>query len=332
MGRIKLSFTRGRPICEVKGGEYSGEKIHLYDEDYKCCRECLPKCKGKCCDECCRLYYHSKKGVKKEDNIDKDELKFLLSKLVSGKATQQDLKAILSIRDDGNKKHANIEQLKELHLKGGEMQIIPNDIISNGDALCVSGPRGSGKSYFVADYAIQYNKKFPKNPIYLIRLGNEDKNLDRYVTNIINLSDEKTKENFMKSNLTTSDFKNSLTIWDDIDMIADKELSSKVYHLLNDIIETGRKWGVYMIQTSHLSADHEKTKRSINGANSLIYLGNGIQSASTYVMPKLLHLDKKQIKKITNTGSRWVSIYKDHPLTCIYDKGVFLLSGDENKI
>jgi hypothetical protein len=328
MGRIKLSFTRGRPICEVKGGEYDGERIHLYDEDYKCCRECNAKCKGKCCDECCKQYYHSKKGIKKDEKIDKEELKYLLSKLVSGKATQNDLHKILAIRDDGNKKHTNIEHLKELQLKGGVIQKIPNDIISNGDMLIISGPRGSGKSWHLADYVIEYTKMFPKNPIYLIRSGNEDKNLDRYVTKVINLSDEKIKDQFVKSEMVPSDFKNSLVIFDDIDMIAQADISKLVYRLLNDIIETGRKYGIYCVQTSHLSADHEKTKRALNGANSITYMGNGIQSASTYVLPKLLHLDRKQINKMCNTGSRWLTLFKDFPMCVMYDKGVYLLDNN----
>lgn len=54
-----LSFSKGRPIAKVSGGEYNGEILYLNTEEdnnscCECdCRKCSEKCKKKpCCDEC----------------------------------------------------------------------------------------------------------------------------------------------------------------------------------------------------------------------------------------------------------------------------------------
>jgi energy-coupling factor transporter ATP-binding protein EcfA2 len=51
-----LSANRGRPIAKVKGGEFSGNIIHVVDPHSKCCKHCGKKCyRNPCCEECSQM-------------------------------------------------------------------------------------------------------------------------------------------------------------------------------------------------------------------------------------------------------------------------------------
>lgn len=57
-------MNTGRLICQVKGGEFDGVNIYLYDK-IKCCEDCEEgndECE--CCDECHNQYEEHKKEVK----------------------------------------------------------------------------------------------------------------------------------------------------------------------------------------------------------------------------------------------------------------------------
>ena len=55
--------------------------------------------------------------------------------------------------------------------------MVPNTN-SERDVYYITGPSGSGKSYFVRMYCEQYKKKFKTNEIYLFSNLKEDESLD----------------------------------------------------------------------------------------------------------------------------------------------------------
>jgi len=93
-----------------------------------------------------------------------------------------------------------------------------------------------------------YHKKFPKRNVYVFSSLTECATLDKlkYLKRI------KVKEDkFLNSELTAKDFAESLTIFDDCDVISNKPVKKKIFDVLNSILETGRHFKCSVVFTSH---------------------------------------------------------------------------------
>ena len=82
--------------------------------------------------------------------------------------------------------------------------------------LYVSAPSGSGKSYYTRQYIAQYHKRYPSRPVYVFSSLQDDPTLDKlsYLKRIKIKSPE-----FMATELSAQDFKDSLVVADDCDAI-----------------------------------------------------------------------------------------------------------------
>ena len=99
--------------------------------------------------------------------------------------------------------------------------------------IFVAGESGAGKSFFVREYAKEYKKMYPQNPIYLISYLDEDETLDSY-KEIIRLKAFDTE--FLKECVNfdlKKEFNDCFVIFDDIDSIVDKKVKIPIYGLLN---------------------------------------------------------------------------------------------------
>ena len=114
-----------------------------------------------------------------------------------------------------------IHNYKELKLKDGEFQFVPNIKFRIN---YIVGASGSGKSYFASKLAEEYKILHPKNPIYLLSYLSDDSSIDR----IKGIRRIQLNDNFLDTTLECEDFKNSLTIWDDDDCITDKKMKLKL--------------------------------------------------------------------------------------------------------
>ena len=96
-----------------------------------------------------------------------------LCKIIGGKYNNK----VISI--DPNINDADyVTTLKKLEIgNSSKLQMIP-DTNHERDVYYITGPSGSGKSYFVRMYCEQYKKKFKNNEIYLFSNLKEDVSLD----------------------------------------------------------------------------------------------------------------------------------------------------------
>ena len=77
--------------------------------------------------------------------------------------------------DENNEDGANTVSLSE----NFQFQLAPKPVKeSERSVLFIAGESGSGKSYFVAQYAKNYHKMFPKNEVFLISYLDRDPTLD----------------------------------------------------------------------------------------------------------------------------------------------------------
>lgn len=205
---------------------------------------------------------------------------------------------------------------KRIEVEDGRVFPTPQDEPEN---TFVSGPPGSGKSYWVANYCRMMQYLQPKRYIYLISDVHEDKCLDT----IKNLKRIPIDESWIEDPVKPEELECSVVIFDDIDSL-DKELKRPVDTLKDKLLKTSRHHDIYVIVTNHLSTDHNNTKMALHCCTNLV-----VFPRSGMVLNRLLNdyggLDKNQMRIIKDCPSRWVFISKRYPLYYVWNRGVELL-------
>lgn len=216
---------------------------------------------------------------------------------------------------------------KEFILLNNEC-LIPLPNIDNREILYIGGPQNSGKSCYAAMYVYEFKKIFPDKDIFLFSFVNEDDALDKMkkIKRIV------VNEELLEDPIDIkTELANSCVIFDDIESSTDSKLSKYMEMLRDDIIKNGRdqaKKGrdIYCISTSHMLCDFKKTRNILNECTSITIFP---KSGSTYHIKDCLKrycgLSKKDIEKIMDLPSRWVTIYKHYPMYVIYEKGAYVI-------
>jgi hypothetical protein len=215
---------------------------------------------------------------------------------------------------------------KEIKCKNNEyIQHTPHKS-NERQILYITGASGSGKSYYVNKYGNEYRKKFKNNPIYLFSSVQDDTSLK-----IPDLKRVKLDEGFLNAELTASDFKDSLVIFDDTDVINNKHILKKVNLILDTILQTGRHHGTSVIYTSHTACNGNQTKVILNEAHSVTIYPSGLGGRSSkYLLNQYFGLEKEQIRKIKRLPSRWTTIVKSYPMIVLYEKGAYILNTEDD--
>ena len=209
-------------------------------------------------------------------------------------------------------------------MKEGYFQQIPNKNTER-EIIYITGASGSGKSTYTRKYCEEYKKLYPKREIYMFSSLKEDESLDSVKPNRIILDDR-----LITDPLFVDDFKDSLVIADDIDVISDKLHRRAVWNLLDQILETGRHTNTSCIITNHLPTGGRDTKRILNEAHSVVFFPHsGSSRGLRYLVENYLGGDIKDIKNIRKMKSRWCCWFKNYPQTIMTEKCIWLACEDE---
>jgi chromosomal replication initiation ATPase DnaA len=211
---------------------------------------------------------------------------------------------------------------KEIVVKDNEhIQQIPKR--NTRSILYVTGASGSGKSYYTKNWTNEYIKMYPKNPIYVFSALKEDPSLD----SIKKLKRINLDEKFLECELTLNDLKNSLLIFDDIDVISNKAIKNKINNILDTLLQTGRHSGTSVVYTTHCPCSSTATKMILQECHSVTIFpaGNGGRSLK-YLLESYYGLDKSEISRIKKLPTRWVTIIKGCPMSLLYEGGAYLLN------
>ena len=216
---------------------------------------------------------------------------------------------------------------EELKLKAGEhFEPTPN-INKERDILFVVGASGSGKSYFVSQYARNYKKMHSKSSIYVFSTLDDDKDGIDKIGKIhrIKLDDE-----FVNGEMIdTKEFENSLVIFDDFDNISNKKTKAVVSAYLNNMLQTGRHYKITLCITFHVSCAGNATKHILNEASSIKFFPQVIGSRNLkYLCESYLGLSKAQIEMVKKLDSRAVTIFRSYPKCYMTDKEIGILRFD----
>jgi hypothetical protein len=211
----------------------------------------------------------------------------------------------------------------EIKITDGKFSPIPiiESKETQRDVLYISGPAGSGKSHYAAEYITNFKKLYPKADFFLFSTKEEDPVLDKFKPKRIVIDEE-----ILSEPINPKELANSLVMFDDIDTIADSKLLKEIRRLRDAILEIGRSMHIYCITTSHILTAGTSSKMQLLESTAVTCFPKmgGIHHIKRF-LKEYVGLSSKQIEKILALKSRWVTIYKRAPNYCLYQTGAFLL-------
>lgn len=322
-----LNFNCGKPIARIEGGKYFGKILYVYDPEVHKKKLCCDKCDNcqnkqrKCCNNCCY------------SNLPLDEIAILNDVFfkqfnLKGKqleelryAVTHNSKPYEDVLVDMYKEARNFIQTKsksEIMIDDGYFFPLPDFC---RQCSFVAGPSGAGKTTYASNYLIEYKKMFPKNKIFVFSRLESDPLIDK-----LNPSRIKLDKDLVKDPIQPEELKNSIVLFDDTSTIPNKEINTAIQKLLEDVLEVGRHYNIYVIMTSHLLNCYKNTRTIMNECHTITIFPRASGSHQIrYCLKNYFGLDKNEINKIFKLRSRWVTISKTFPRYVLYNTGAYLL-------
>jgi energy-coupling factor transporter ATP-binding protein EcfA2 len=218
-------------------------------------------------------------------------------------------------------KDNSIKEFRQLKIANdSKFQHVP-DTTKEREILYITGPSGSGKSTYTRKYLEQYKKKFKNRPIYLFSSLPSDESLDKVQPKRIKLD-----EAIHTDPIAVEELKESICIFDDIDVISDKKIREGVYTILNQVLEIGRHYKIHCVVTNHLPTNGKDTRRILNEAHTVTYFPHSAGGKIKYMLEEYVGLDKKQIAYVKRQNSRACTIFKNYPQCYLLEHEIGLLN------
>jgi hypothetical protein len=253
-----------------------------------------------------------------------EKIGFALCKIVSKAKKTKDINVYFATHDEKAKIKYPVESIELDDTE--EMQHMPYTMKDKGNTrqiLYISGASGSGKSYYASSYIREYVKMFPKNDVFVVSSVDKDKQLD----SIKNVKRIKLDEKFYDTGFSIDDFKDSMVVYDDTEMIANKMIQEKISNIMDLILTTGRHTNTFAINTSHVTNGGHRTKLILLESHAVtLFLQTMGDRALKYFLETSFGLGKKQIDQIKELESRWITICRTIPVSVIHEKGMFILN------
>jgi len=230
--------------------------------------------------------------------------------------------AVLGVTDVGDKEALG----RDIELKKGVFEPILE--LSGRCIDYTAGPSGAGKSTYVGGLVQRHRRVQPEARVIVYSRGQVDQ--DPAYSAIEGGVEQATLDQTLVDtplDITTLD-KGTLLVFDDVGTIMDDKVKAAVQKIIMDCAEVGRKQEIYLIVTSHLINPNDRKFARVM-MNEMQYLtlfpGSGNTHAIEYVLTKYLGLDKKQVRRILDSKSRWVRVHVHAPRWVLEERGAYLL-------
>jgi hypothetical protein len=226
----------------------------------------------------------------------------------------------LAKEDKGKIKKNTFEKLE---IKDGVFQQVP-DTTTERECGMITGMSGSGKSYYTNNYIKQYKLAYKKNPVYFFSVLGDDKSIDAKLVTRVRID-----EGLITEPLSINDVKNSLCVFDDIEMIKDKKIKDALFDFINEILTTGRHTNTSCILTIHYP-NSKYIRTLLNECHWFVYFPFGSNRATNYVLENYIGIGSKDIKYIKSLKSRWATIFKNYPQCVLTEHNLFSIADIDN--
>jgi energy-coupling factor transporter ATP-binding protein EcfA2 len=211
----------------------------------------------------------------------------------------------------------------KLHIEDGTFQQVP-DTTTERQCIMITGASGSGKSTYTNSYIKQYRNSYKKNPIYFFSVLDEDTSIDKKIVKRVNIDDS-----WINEPLTINDVSNSLCVFDDVEMIKDKDIKQSIFDFINSILTTGRHTNTSIILTVHYP-NNKYIRNFLNECHCFVYFPFGSGRATNYVLENYIGINKKDIQHIKKLNSRWCCVFKNYPQCILTEHNLFSISDLDN--
>lgn len=221
----------------------------------------------------------------------------------------------------GNDNPDEYKLFKEYQCVGDEkLQQLPNNK-SEREIIFCCGASGSGKSTYIYNYCMEWKKRHKGKDIYVFSALTDDSSIDKLKPKRIKIDDE-----LIQNPLSASDFENSMIIFDDIDVIQNKEHKKAVQKILMEVLQIGRHFKISCCMSNHLLAGGSETKHILNECHSITYYPRGTAPRSIkYLTENYIGLTKEQRLDAEKSNSRWITCFKQYPLTLMTERMIKVL-------
>lgn len=188
--------------------------------------------------------------------------------------------------------------------------------------IYIAGASGSGKSFWARRYIEAYQKAYPKRQVFVFSALTDDPSIDK----IKDLQRVKLTDAILQDDLPSSEFADSLVLFDDVDSIQNSKIRKKVMDIQSDILQTGRHHNVSAVLTNHVATDGKATRLILAEAHIITFFPSMMPSRMLkYLLENYMGLDKETIKKVKKLPGRSVSYIKGFPRVLVSDKEVMVL-------
>ena len=199
--------------------------------------------------------------------------------------------------------------------------IVPTNDPDQRDSIYVTGPSGSGKSCWIAQFIAEYNDVYPDRDVVVFSAKNEDPALDQFDVIRIPLN-----EGLVNEPVELEELKNSLVIFDDIDQLSPKDLQEAVWKLRDKILEVGRSLGISICTVAHQITNYKASRVCLNEADYVVFFPkSGSSHQIKYFLKNYAGMDKEQISKVMKLKSRSAILKKTYPMAMVYSNGCYVV-------
>ena len=211
----------------------------------------------------------------------------------------------------------------KLQITDGKLQQIP-DTTTERQCIMIVGACGSGKSYYSNNYIKEYRKSYKKNPIYFFSVLDKDDSINDKIVKRVTVDNS-----WINEPLTIDDVPNSLCVFDDIEMIKEKDIKQSVFDFINSILTTGRHTNTSIILTVHYP-NGKYIRNFLSECHCFVYFPFGGNRSTNYILENYIGINKKDIQFIKKLKTRWACVYKNYPQCVLTEHNLFALSDLDN--
>lgn len=217
--------------------------------------------------------------------------------------------------------NAKIDEKKtfdEIDLKkNGKFKLCPTNKERN--CIFITGQSGSGKSYVIKEFIVDYKNLFPKREIYFFSQKTEDKTVDE-IKNKFNRM--RIDDTLLAHPLHPDDFKECLVIFDDVENLP-KKYRDHLYWIRDCLLELKRQDKVSVIIVNHLPTGLE-IKKVLNECNIIVFFLANWNRGLKYLLYEYLGLDKHELKKLRKLNTRASYYFKMYPNVVMTDHNMWI--------
>jgi hypothetical protein len=224
--------------------------------------------------------------------------------------------------EQDNNKNKLVHFFNSLELKEGHFQVVP-DKKKDRTSVFVVGRNGSGKSYWIRDYVLEFIKRFPLYKIYLFSSKEKDDNLDK----ITKIKRVKIDDSFITNPMNYETLTETLCIFDDVDALRDK-LKKEIYHLRDTILRNGRSYKIHIISTNH-DATGKDIQACLNESDMIVFFMKNYNRCLRYFLENYIGLDQDQVKILRRNRTRATAYIKTYPNVIVQEKNIYTFDGLE---